>query len=139
REVAAAGHTIGNHGFSHSHLRFKRRSFIEKEITDTSSALCSIAERTTAMFRPPYGDISFSLLHAARSTQHKIVLWTRDTRDWFLPSEWTLQKYLQRTTREGDIILFHDNELTAARLNAYLPKAIESLSAQHFEFSPLSL
>ena len=47
--------------------------------------------------------------------------------------------YIQRTTRQGNIILLHDNELTATRLDSYLPKIIETLSAQHFEFSSLSL
>ena len=50
RDVAAAGHSIGNHGFSHSRTTFKHQSYIQKEITDTSAALQSVAGRPTTMF-----------------------------------------------------------------------------------------
>jgi peptidoglycan/xylan/chitin deacetylase (PgdA/CDA1 family) len=139
REVIAAGHTIGNHGFSHNHLIFKNQSYIKKEITDTAAALQSVTGRTTTMFRPPYGDISCSMLRAVRSTQHQPVLWARDIQDWSLPDESMMLHYLQGSTQHGDIILLHDNELTALRLDSYLPKMIETLSTQHFTFSALTL
>jgi peptidoglycan/xylan/chitin deacetylase (PgdA/CDA1 family) len=139
RETIAAGHSIGNHGFSHKHLIFKNQSYVQKEITDTSTALQSVAGRTTTMFRPPYGDISRSVLRAVRSTQHQPFLWMRDTQDWSLPNESTMLRYLQCSTQHGDIILLHDNALTAPRLDSYLPKIIETLSTQHFTFSALTL
>jgi peptidoglycan-N-acetylglucosamine deacetylase len=139
REVIAAGHTIGNHGFSHNHVTFKNQSHIQKEISDTASALQSVAGITTTMFRPPYGDVSYSMLRAVRSTHHQPVLWTRDTQDWSLPDESMMLKYLKRSTHAGDILLLHDNELTATHLHSYLPKIIETLSAQHFTFSALTL
>jgi chitin deacetylase len=137
--TVAAGHSIGNHGFSHKRPFFQKQSCIQKEITDTSAALQSVAGRPTAMFRPPYGTITFAMLRAARLTNHQPVLWARDTQDWTIPKTSVMSTYLEQSTRQGDIILLHDNELTAAHLDKYLPKIIETLSAQHFEFSSLSL
>ena len=74
REVAAAGHEIGNHTDSHPLLALKSPGFIDRELTAAQEAI----ERATGIrpryFRAPYGARWFGL----RAAQQRLGLQRRD-------------------------------------------------------------
>jgi peptidoglycan-N-acetylglucosamine deacetylase len=91
RRIAAAGHEVGNHTWSHPHLttwdRTRRhdtlpgldRSFIEKELSLTAQAYEAATGRLmTALWRAPYGEVNDDLLHWAGAAGWSHVGWTRD-------------------------------------------------------------
>ena len=54
RELAVAGHELGNHTWSHEQMVLKSSSFIEREITSTDSLIRLAGYRGPIRFRPPF-------------------------------------------------------------------------------------
>src|SRR5580698_3980068 len=55
RQVAAAGHEIGNHTDSHPRLSFHSPEFIYSELALAQETIRQVTGRTPALFRAPYG------------------------------------------------------------------------------------
>jgi len=85
RRVAAAGHLIGNHTWSHPNLARSSARLIREELTRTSDTLEEILGRPIAFFRPPYGARRPLALRAARELGMTPVTWNAMTSDWSDP------------------------------------------------------
>jgi len=55
RKIAAAGHQIGNHTYSHDRMILKTPSFIKREIESTNHVIRETGYEGPIDFRPPYG------------------------------------------------------------------------------------
>ncbi|HEY3457362.1 MAG TPA: polysaccharide deacetylase family protein, partial [Bryobacteraceae bacterium] len=53
--VAASGHQLGNHTYSHPNLPFKSRAFIDHEFTETQKIIQFETGVTPMVLRAPYG------------------------------------------------------------------------------------
>jgi peptidoglycan/xylan/chitin deacetylase (PgdA/CDA1 family) len=106
-KVAAAGHQIGNHSYSHPHLPMKSRSFIEWEFTEAQRVIVGETGITPMILRPPYGQRWLGM----RDVQCKLsllgVLWTVIGNDWKWPADRVAQQVLKYVS-PGGIICLHD-------------------------------
>jgi len=106
-QVAAAGHQLGNHSFSHPTLPFKSAYFIEREFTEAQRAITEETGIAPMIMRPPYGFRWIGL----RDVQQKLallgVMWTVMGNDMRWPSERDADHVLPRVT-PGEIICLHD-------------------------------
>src|SRR5215467_13836134 len=55
REIATAGHVIGNHTFNHPLLIFESAAQTRKELEDCRAALTDAIGEHSNLFRPPFG------------------------------------------------------------------------------------
>jgi peptidoglycan/xylan/chitin deacetylase (PgdA/CDA1 family) len=85
RRMAAAGHTIGNHTWSHPNLARTRASRVRNELKQTSDALEQILGSPVKFFRPPYGARRPVVFRIAREMNLTPVLWNAMTSDWTEP------------------------------------------------------
>ncbi|MGA3079825.1 MAG: polysaccharide deacetylase family protein [Terracidiphilus sp.] len=114
RQIAAAGHLIGNHSWSHPNLALCAASRIEQELSRTSQALEQIAGAPVRFFRPPFGARRPAVLRIARRLGMVPVLWNAMTSDWENPSADAIAGQLSRKidtlTRRGHAanIVLHD-------------------------------
>ena len=69
---------------------------------------------------------------------YKTVLWSVDTRDWTKPKVATITSLVERETRGGDVILFHDLSQTGATTPDALEEVIPYLLDQGYEFVTVS-
>ncbi len=97
RQVAEAGHLIGNHSWSHANLAISSGSRIREELTRTKDTLEQITGKPLRYFRPPYGNRRPYVLHAARELSMIPVLWNAMTTDW---SERSSERIAERLTRK---------------------------------------
>ena len=74
REVAAAGHEIGNHSDTHALLALKSPGFIYRELTAAQEAIEHATGVRPRYFRAPYGVRWFGL----RAAQQRLGLQRRD-------------------------------------------------------------
>jgi peptidoglycan/xylan/chitin deacetylase (PgdA/CDA1 family) len=122
-DVAAAGHQIGNHTYSHRHLPFKTREFIEREFTDTQQIIQEETGVTPMVLRAPYGYRWLGM----REVQERLVLldvmWTVIGHDWRLPAA-QIAELVLRKAGPGGIICLHDGRAVAAK-----PDISETLKA----------
>lgn len=132
RMVVERGHRIGNHTFNHIRgLSYDINSYLE----NTEKACRMMME--TNLFRPPHGYMS-PKQYAELKKRYKIIMWDLVTRDYNrkFNGEQILQK-VKKYVRNGSIITFHDSIKSEENLKYALPKAIEWLMEQGYEFKTL--
>jgi peptidoglycan/xylan/chitin deacetylase (PgdA/CDA1 family) len=139
REVAAAGHEIGNHTHSHPLLALKSPRFILREITAAQETI----ERSTGVrpryFRAPYGARWFGLRAAQQSLGLTGVTWSAIALDWKRQTPAVVSRLLQGAA-SGAIFCLHDGRalehrpdirVTLQAIRELLPKLMDQ--GFHFE------
>jgi len=86
RRMAAAGHLIGNHSWSHPNLALSSRARIREELTQAWDMLEQIMGAPVRFFRLPFGARRPATLCIARELGMTPVLWNAMTSDWSEPS-----------------------------------------------------
>ena len=131
RQVAAAGHPIGNHTISHPDLTELGYTSIVYQITASRTTIRSVTGyRQTPYVRPPYGAWNSTVVRAAANYGYrKVVLWDVDSQDWRRPARSTLV-YNATRGRNGSIVLLHTLPNTADALTSI----IRSYKARGFRF-----
>jgi peptidoglycan/xylan/chitin deacetylase (PgdA/CDA1 family) len=119
RQIAAGGHLIGNHSWSHPNLAFAPASRIEEELSRTSQTLEEITGAPVRFFRPPFGARRPEVLRAARCLGMVPVMWNAMTSDWENPSAQAIAGRLIRAIdnlarhgRAANIVLHDGGHLT---------------------------
>jgi peptidoglycan-N-acetylglucosamine deacetylase len=107
REVAARGHEIGNHTYTHAYLHLRSAGFIHDEIARAQEEIVKTTGRVPALFRAPYGVRWLGLRAAQRRLGLLGVMWTSLGRDWRLPAREVSARILSGAG-PGSIICLHD-------------------------------
>lgn len=111
RQVAAAGHDIGNHTYSHPMLHLKSPGFILAEASEAQSAIEDAAGVQPRWFRAPFGVRWFGLRGVQRRLRLEGVMWSVLGLDWRLPADRVARRLLRATTADS-IVCLHDGRLT---------------------------
>ena len=106
-EVAAAGHQIGNHTYSHPKLPFKSREFICKEFTDAQHVIQEETGIQPMLLRPPYGFRWWGMREVQQRLSLLGVLWTVMGYDWRWAAD-RVARHVAARTAPGGIICLHD-------------------------------
>jgi peptidoglycan/xylan/chitin deacetylase (PgdA/CDA1 family) len=107
RQVAGAGHEIGNHTDSHPALYFKASRFIDRELAQAQEAIVEATSMTPRLFRAPYG-VRWPGLRGAQSRLDLTgVMWSAIARDWKLPAS-KISEILVNKAENGAILCLHD-------------------------------
>ncbi|MXN90012.1 polysaccharide deacetylase family protein [Flavobacterium sp. Sd200] len=108
-KTVAAGHTIGNHTYSHS----KQLSIfpVEKtvnELLETDALINESTQRRPLLFRPPFGVTSPNIAKALKLTGHYVIGWNVRSLDAVIDSEVKIFNRIKGRLAPGCIILLHD-------------------------------
>jgi len=82
RQVAAAGHVLGNHTMSHPRLSTEPAARVRQELAECNAALEEITGAAVKFFRPPFGARRPYVLRAARELGLTPVMWNVTGYDW---------------------------------------------------------
>lgn len=132
-EVKRRGHSYGNHTMHHLQgLKVDAKTFF-RDITEADRLIGSI------LFRPPHGIIS-PLQTSLIKRHYNIIMYDLVTRDYSkrVNGEEVLDN-VKRYARNGSIIVFHDSKKAHVNMRYALPRAIEWLKEQGYEFLPLPM
>ncbi len=114
RRIAAAGHLLCNHSWSHPNLARSSAARIREELQRTQQTLEQICGAPVRYFRPPYGARRPAVFRIARELGLHPVLWNAMTTDWSEPSAdriaARLAAKIERAERRGFAanIVLHD-------------------------------
>ena len=108
RRVAAEGHDIGNHTYTHPKLTELPPKRAEEEIQKTQDIIREVIGIQPAWFRPPYGDFRDNLAPLVTSRGMRIVMGNVDPSDWSKPGEEKIIAALKRDAKPGAIAICHD-------------------------------
>ena len=122
------GHRVGNHTFNHIG-GFKHLSYNYLENTNKADELIK-----SNLFRPPHGWMRWGQYMVLRN-RYTIVMWDVVTRDYSkrLNGRQVL-RIVKKYVRNGSIITFHDSIKSEKNMKYALPRAIEWLQEQGYEF-----
>ena len=135
REIRAAGHGLGIHGFQHDHL-FSLRSarYAQAQIERTQRAIEHACGVTPTLFRPPIGFASHLTFRGAERAAVRVVAWSVRSLDGVRSARPArVAERVIAHLEEGAIVLLHDaaerDDFTPASIAA-LPQILEALRAR---------
>jgi peptidoglycan/xylan/chitin deacetylase (PgdA/CDA1 family) len=139
RQVAAAGHELGNHSDTHPLLNFKTSEFIYRELAAAQETIQEVTGIQPRYFRAPYGVRWFGLRQAQQRLGLTGLMWTTIAADWKLPAGRVVARLLDGA-ENGAIFCLHDGRalerspdigVTLQAVRELLPKLMEQ--GFHFE------
>ncbi|MBB5058506.1 peptidoglycan/xylan/chitin deacetylase (PgdA/CDA1 family) [Granulicella aggregans] len=127
REIAAAGHTIGNHTMTHPWLSYCGAERVRREIRDSKAIIEDTIGAQIRLFRPPHGARKPVVFEVARELRLATVNWNVLTYDW-LPQqqpqrmvEWVRTGVKRNRARgRGTNVLMHDGGLGQPRMHSVI-------------------
>lgn len=133
KEITARGHSTGNHTMHHLQgLRCDTSTFID-DIEQENAMLRS------PLFRPPHGLMKPSQYRLLKK-RFKIVMFDIVTMDYSpRMSVNEILSNIERFTRNGSIIVFHDSHKAWPRLEKALPETLALLKNKNYELLPLPM
>ena len=126
--MAAEGHQVGNHTFSHVRLQDAPATTIVEEIQKTEVLLEELLGEGEYWLRPPYGLVDSRCTHLV---QTPMLYWSLDPEDWRVLDTQKVTEHILSQVKNGDIILLHDFYPTS--VDAAL-EVVDTLSAQGYQF-----
>ena len=136
RRIAAEGHEIGNHSWSHPQLTKLSFPSLREEIERTSSTIAEIVGKPPLILRPPYGATTDYINHwINREFGMKVILWSVDPLDWKYRNSARVERQIVAGARPGAIILSHDIHGTTV---AAMPEVFDSLLGKGYKFVTVS-
>ncbi len=134
--IAADGHDIANHSYSHLRMGALDHGKISSEIQLCGEKLSELAGKKIELFRAPYGDYSNNVVATARKLGYYTIQWNVDSLDW--KPDIGINEIKSRVSDKivpGSIILFHnDTQHTAA----ILPEIIDTIKNSGYTLVPVS-
>jgi len=135
KQIYESGHELGDHTFSHVQLPKIRSEKIKQELETTRSIVESATGAKIFLFRPPWGIFDGRSLAEIAIRKFDAVLWSVDSRDWSRPGIAQIKNTVLGKTRNGSIILFHDDH---DQIVQALPDIITGLREQGYQFITIS-
>lgn len=132
-EIKKRGHSWGNHTMHHLQGMKVRSVNYLRDLNAAHSVIQSI------LFRPPHGIIRWAQAKVIKN-HYNIVMYDLVTRDYshkLSPDQ--VFENVRRYTRNGSIIVFHDSLKARKNIMATLPRAIEWLQSEGYEFARLPM
>lgn len=133
KQEFAAGHTIGNHSWSHPNMALLTPASIHLQLSRTSDAIEAAIGMRPAFFRPPYGRMSVQELTQAYHDGLTTVVWNDEGEDWTRPGVNVIIQRILRLASNGAIILMHDGGGDRSQTVAALPFIINGLRQRGFQ------
>ena len=117
REIAARGHTVGNHTDTHPNLIWLSRARITEELVRCQEAIADATGRDASRWmRPPYGFRGPQLQTVVRRQGFQgVVMWSVLAFDWKPQPASRLIERLRRVAKgsrsaRGEILVLHDGD-----------------------------
>ena len=134
QRIAAEGHQLANHSWSHPRFLLKSPAFIARELDDTQAQIRAAGYRGKVFFRPPYGKKLLGLPWALARRGITTVMWDVDADRFRAQGAEAMAAQTVAAARPGSIILLHPfcaEECATDR--AALPLIIDGLRARGLE------
>ena len=142
-QVVQAGHAIGNHTYNHlkgwcTPFHQYMANVAQWENAVNRQSIVPRQSSNRQLFRPPYGKATLRQRIALHRLGYRLIYWDILTRDYEATrTSQAMLEQIQRETRPGSIINFHDSLKSNERMLTVLPQAIEWLQQQGYEIKTL--
>ena len=138
RDVYERGHEIGNHTYTHPHMRRIGVDELKREVHMTEEILRKNGIPKPKLFRPPEGFRSGEQVSALETEGYETIIWSLDTHDWQGRAVGEIVSVVLEGVQGGDILLFHDYTSRQNTTITALEQLIPALLEDGYEFVTVS-
>ncbi|MDX2367608.1 MAG: polysaccharide deacetylase family protein [Colwellia sp.] len=111
KKIHEQKHTIANHSYSHPNFTKLSIEAMLEQITTTNELVRETTQQSCRLFRAPQGRWSIRLLFELFRLKMTAVHWSRDSMDFLKEQpEKIVKRFIDDPVKNGDIILFHDDD-----------------------------
>jgi peptidoglycan/xylan/chitin deacetylase (PgdA/CDA1 family) len=135
RDIAEAGHLIGNHSYDNERLSALSAQEVAAMIDACQAVVGRLTGQAMKYLRPPGGAYTQAVLECAAVRSYVITLWTHNAGDWANPPVNEIVTRCLTGVGPGSIILMHGGDINSVRA---LPLIIRGLRARGLEPALLS-
>lgn len=136
KRIAAEGHELGNHSWSHPQLTKLSPDALRDQIAKTADAINAATGHPPTVMRPPYGATTpYITQWLYKEFGTKVIMWSVDPMDWKIRKADHVESVIVSQTRPGSIILSHDIHASTV---AAMPETLDKLKAKGFQFLTVS-
>ena len=144
RQIAAAGHCVGNHGLQHKAVWLLGPWATINDITETDRILTDILGEKPVYYRSPWGLFNLVSLLYFRLRRLPVVLWTYMSWDWTEKATVeTVNRRVLNKLHDGTIIILHDSSSFGAAGSGpqlvirALPELLQGIAIRNLRVVPL--
>ncbi|MYY13443.1 polysaccharide deacetylase family protein [Streptomyces sp. SID4919] len=134
RRIVDAGHSLGNHTWSHPFMPDLSPRQFRLQLERTDDAFDRAVGRVPTVFRPPYGSRTPETLGELLPGGPALALWDVDSWDWARPGPEKIASTVLDHAGPGSLILMHDGGGDRRQSVAALPAVIEGLLERDLRF-----
>jgi cellulose synthase/poly-beta-1,6-N-acetylglucosamine synthase-like glycosyltransferase/spore germination protein YaaH/peptidoglycan/xylan/chitin deacetylase (PgdA/CDA1 family) len=139
------GHEIGNHTFTHADTAKVSDFRLKLELSLTQRVIQDVIGHSTLLFRPP-GSLDTNSLNSedylpivkTQQLGYTMVGESIDPRDWADPTSEEIFQHVMDSLPDGNVILLHDSGGDRESTVEALPRILEELKRQGYEFVTVS-
>lgn len=138
RAIAAGGHELGNHTYSHRRMVFVSPSTVADEISRTDRELKATGYAGPITFRPPYGKKLWTLPHYLAERGRTTVMWDVEPDSAGPAGTETIVARTVDAVRPGSIVLLHVMADSRGSSRAAVPGIVTKLRERGYQFVTVS-
>jgi peptidoglycan-N-acetylglucosamine deacetylase len=136
RRIAAEGHALCNHSWSHDEAMHRRSAAsVSADLARTSRAITEAAGRPPRFYRAPGGNWAPSAVAAARQQRLRLLGWSVDPYDWRRPATAEITRRVLTGAGPGAIVLLHDGYGARGNTVAALRTLLPALAGRNLRFA----
>ncbi|MER6825914.1 polysaccharide deacetylase family protein [Streptosporangium sp. NPDC000563] len=135
KRMVTEGHDIGNHSYTHPHLREISEDKIREELTKTQDIVKKVTGKYPTTIRPPYGEFDERVSAIATQMNMPIILWNGGSRDWATKNEKAIYDEVLKNAKRDGVILMHDWVEQTVKV---MPKLLTALQKQGYHVVAVS-
>ncbi|MBT2655785.1 polysaccharide deacetylase family protein [Bacillus sp. ISL-18] len=133
KRIAAAGHQIGNHSYSHQRMVFKSPSFIQEEIEKTDQLIRQAGFQGEIDFRPPNGKKLVGLPYYLHKHDRDTITWSIEPDSYYSSSTDKIHD-VDKKVKPGSIILIHPMYDKSGEEQKTIKGILQTLSNKGYKF-----
>ena len=135
--IAAVGHELGNHSFSHANPHDLDEHGLREEISRGALAIAEAAA-PSPLFRPPFGKRPRTAAQLATELGLLTIMWSVDSGDTMPFSASRIAREVLCRVEPGDIVLMHDGGERRQRTLDATRQILRELTARGYRFVTVS-
>lgn len=134
KAIAAAGHEIGSHSYSHRGMDSLSNQEMLEEIRLSQQAIYNACGQTPVLFRPPSGSYNDAVIESIHASGCVPIQWNLDTLDWRGLSAEQIAHRVSSQLQPGSILLLHAGTEHSAQA---LPLILDAAKQANLQFVPV--
>jgi peptidoglycan-N-acetylglucosamine deacetylase len=135
KRMVVEGHEIGNHSYTHPHLRDLSEDKVREELDKTQAIVKQATGKYPTIIRPPYGELDSRVQAIATEMKMPILLWNGGSRDWATKNETAIYNEVLKNAKRDGVILMHDWVEQTVKV---MPKLLVALQKQGYHVVSVS-